>query len=42
VIKDAPESLEDADLLEMVNAGLVEGTVVDDYLAGFWGRCFPS
>jgi hypothetical protein len=19
-----------------------EGTVVDDYLAGFWGRCFPS
>ena len=32
----APEELEDEDLLEMVNAGLVKITVVDNYLAEFW------
>src|SRR5262249_3322229 len=31
-IKEAPEALEDDDILEMVNAGLVDVTVVDDYL----------
>jgi membrane-bound lytic murein transglycosylase MltF len=41
-IKEAPEALEDDDLLEMVNAGLVESTVVDDYLADFWGKVFPN
>ena len=40
VIIDAPESLEDDNLLEMVNAGLVEATVVDDYLAEFWAQVF--
>ena len=35
-LKLAPENLEDDDILEMVHAGLVEATVVDDYLAEFW------
>ena len=36
-MKFAPDSLEDEDLLEMANAGLVPYVVVDDYLARFWG-----
>ena len=42
VITVAPDVLEDDDVLEMVNAGLVPITVVDDYLAEFWSRVFPS
>jgi membrane-bound lytic murein transglycosylase MltF len=42
VILDAPEYLEDDDLLEMVNAGLVDTTVVDDYLAEFWKQIFSD
>ncbi|MGE5362277.1 MAG: transglycosylase SLT domain-containing protein [Bacteroidales bacterium] len=41
-IRDAPENLEDDDLLEMVNAGLLPAIVVDDYLATFWGKVFPD
>lgn len=41
IIKEAPEPLEDDDLLEMVNAGLVGITIVDDYVAGFWRQVFP-
>jgi membrane-bound lytic murein transglycosylase MltF len=41
-IKPAPEPLEDDDLLEMVNAGLVEATVVDDFVAKFWQQVFPE
>src|SRR5262249_61506950 len=37
-ILDAAETLEDEDILEMVNAGLVDITVVDDYLAEFWSQ----
>jgi ABC-type amino acid transport substrate-binding protein len=36
----APESLEDDDLLEMVNAGLIPAIVVDDYLAEYWKKIF--
>ena len=42
VLKPAPESLEDEDLLEMVNAGLVKVIVVDSYLAAFWKQVFPQ
>ena len=42
IIKDAPEALEDDDILEMVNAGLVENTVVDDFVAEFWRQVFPD
>jgi membrane-bound lytic murein transglycosylase MltF len=41
-IKAAPENLEDDDLLEMVNAGLIPATVVDNYLADFWKQVFTS
>jgi membrane-bound lytic murein transglycosylase MltF len=39
-VVDAPEQLEDEDLLEMVNAGLIPTTVVDDYKADLWSRVF--
>jgi membrane-bound lytic murein transglycosylase MltF len=42
VVHAAPENLEDDDLLEMVNAGLLPVTVVDDYLARFWQQVFPD
>jgi len=41
-IVEAPEPLEDEDLLEMVNAGLVPATITDDYLAAFWAKVFDS
>ncbi len=41
-IKEAPEALEDDDLLEMVNAGLVPVTIVDDYQAEFWQKVFKN
>jgi membrane-bound lytic murein transglycosylase MltF len=39
-IKLAPETLEDEDILEMVNAGLAQVTIVDDVVAGFWKQVF--
>jgi membrane-bound lytic murein transglycosylase MltF len=42
VINEAPGVLEDDDILEMVNAGLAPITVVDDYLADFWGHVFKD
>ncbi len=42
VIEEAPDVLEDDDVLEMVNAGLAPITVVDDYLAGFWSQVFTG
>jgi len=42
VIKEAPEALEDDDILEMVNAGLAELTVVDDFMAEFWQQVFKG
>ena len=41
-IKEAPEPLEDDDILEMVNAGLVDATVVDDFVAEFWQQVFTD
>jgi membrane-bound lytic murein transglycosylase MltF len=38
----APEELEDEDLLEMANAGLVDVLVVDNHKAWFWQRVWPS
>jgi membrane-bound lytic murein transglycosylase MltF len=42
VLDAAPEELEDEDLLEMVNAGLVEIVVVDDHTARFWSQVFDE
>jgi membrane-bound lytic murein transglycosylase MltF len=36
------EHLEDEDLLEMVNAGLIDAIVVDQHKAQFWARIFPD
>ncbi len=41
-IEIAPEDLEDDDLLEMVNAGLIPAAVSHDYLARFWQKVFPG
>jgi membrane-bound lytic murein transglycosylase MltF len=38
----APGTLEDDDLLEMVNGGLVKVVVVHDYLAQFWSKVLPN
>jgi membrane-bound lytic murein transglycosylase MltF len=42
VFVEAPAVLEDDDVLEMVNAGLVNATIVDDYLAEFWSKVFTN
>jgi membrane-bound lytic murein transglycosylase MltF len=42
VIEDVPGNLEDDDLLEMVNAGLIPTIVVHDYLAAFWKQVFTN
>lgn len=42
IVREAPETLEDDDLLEMVNAGMIDATVVDDYLARFWVQLFTD
>ena len=41
-IKALPASLEDEDILEMVNAGLVKATVVQDFTAKFWKQILPA
>ena len=40
VLKPAPDELEDEDLLEMLNAGLVKVAVVDSHMAEFWSQIF--
>lgn len=42
VIVDLPAPLEDEDVLEMVNAGLVDFTVVDDWKAQMWAQVLPK
>jgi membrane-bound lytic murein transglycosylase MltF len=42
IIKEAPEALEDEDLIEMVNAGLIPLIVVDKHVVDFWKQVFPD
>lgn len=42
VLKAADENLQDEDILDMVNAGLVGVTVMDDLIAGFWGKVYDG
>ncbi|MEW6143405.1 MAG: lytic transglycosylase F [Thermodesulfobacteriota bacterium] len=42
IIKAADENLEDEDILEMVNAGLIEFTVVDSHISEFWSQIFEE
>jgi membrane-bound lytic murein transglycosylase MltF len=41
-IDAANELLRDQDILEMVNAGIIEATVIDSYKASYWGKIFPD
>jgi membrane-bound lytic murein transglycosylase MltF len=41
-IEAADENLEDEDILEMVNAGLISATIVDDHIAEFWQQIFDK
>ena len=41
-VKAAPEELADEDILEMLNAGLVQFAVVDDHKAEFWAQVLPD
>ena len=41
-LREVPEELDDEDILEMVNAGLVPATIVDEYLARLWARVLPN
>jgi len=41
-IHAAPENLEDDDLLEMTNAGLIRIIIVDNFMAGFWKQVFTD
>jgi membrane-bound lytic murein transglycosylase MltF len=41
-LQEAPEQLEDEDLIEMLNAGLVAIIVVDKHKADFWKQIFPK
>jgi membrane-bound lytic murein transglycosylase MltF len=42
IIREAPEELEDEDMIEMVNAGLIPFTVSADFIANFWKQVFPK
>jgi membrane-bound lytic murein transglycosylase MltF len=42
LLEEVPGNLEDDDLLEMVNAGLIPTIVVHDYLAEFWKKVFTD
>jgi len=37
-----PDALEDEDMLEMVNAGILEAIVVDDWMAAMWKGVLPK
>jgi membrane-bound lytic murein transglycosylase MltF len=41
-ITEADENLEDYDLLDMVNAGVIKAVVVDSHKAGFWEQVFDK
>jgi len=40
-LKLVPEALEDEDMMEMANAGLIDVMVVDDWKARMWGQVLP-
>lgn len=42
IIMEADQNLQDEDILDMVNAGLVGATVMDDLVAGFWAKVYDG
>lgn len=41
-IAEIDDHLEDEDVLEMINAGMLERTIVDDHKAEFWAKIFDN
>jgi membrane-bound lytic murein transglycosylase MltF len=41
-VVEANELLRSQDVLEMVNAGMIGGTVIDSYKANYWSAIFPD
>jgi membrane-bound lytic murein transglycosylase MltF len=41
VLRLVPDALEDEDMLEMANAGLIDALVVDDWKARIWAQVLP-
>ena len=41
-LRAVPDNLEDEDVLEMVNAGLLSTTIVNDYVAKLWSKIFAE
>jgi len=41
-LKIVPDSLEDEDMMEMANAGLIDTLIVDDWKAKLWARVLPK
>ena len=41
-VREAPGHFQTEDALEMVNAGLVDYTIADGYLADFWAQVLPN
>ena len=41
-LREAPEALHDEDRLEMLSAGLVQLTVMNDFLVNFWKQVLPG
>ena len=41
-LRPAPEDLEDEDLLEMLNAGIVKILVMDGYMPRVWAKAYPK
>jgi membrane-bound lytic murein transglycosylase MltF len=41
-VVDLPDALEDEDILEMLNVGLIELAVVDDWKARMWAQILPA
>jgi len=42
ILRGVPEDLADDDLLQMVNAGMLSTTVVNDWTAQLWGKLLPK
>jgi membrane-bound lytic murein transglycosylase MltF len=42
VLVEVPDELEDEDMMEMLNAGLLEAIVVDDWKARIWAQVLPQ
>lgn len=42
ILKEAPEVLEDEDLIEMVNVNLASYIIMDSHKADFWAKIFPK